>query len=47
MIIVIVHSGTNPMIYKSTFFVLKHTSAAGKYFTIRINKTNVKHSKSN
>lgn len=47
MIIVIATRDTIPTVYKSTFFVLKHTSPAGKYFTIRINKTNVMHLKSN
>lgn len=47
MIIVIIHGAINSMIYKSTFFVLKHTLPAGKYFTILINKANVMHSKSN
>ena len=47
MIIVIIHGAINPMIYKSTFFVLKHTLPAGKYFTILINKAKAKSRNSN
>ena len=41
MIIVIATRDTIPMVYKSTFFVLKHISVAEKYFTIHTNKETV------
>ena len=47
MIIVIATRDTIQTVYKSTFFVLKHTSPAGKYFTILINKAKAKSRNSN